>query len=88
MQDLKFTTAGEYMNNRIQEIVKQTAYIWHASGDPKIYEFTPEKLEKFVGLIVEECCTVLSTESIQHNGYGYNQHALYQKLYKHFGMEK
>ncbi len=43
------------MNTLIQEIAKQTAYVWHASGDPKIYEFTPEKLEKFVELIVKEC---------------------------------
>ena len=35
------------MNERIRELAKQTGYIWHASGDPQIYEFTPEKLEKF-----------------------------------------
>jgi hypothetical protein len=43
------------MNERIQEIAKQTSYVWHASGDPQIYEFTPEKLEKFAELIVREC---------------------------------
>lgn len=43
------------MNERIRELAKQTGYIWHASGDPQIYEFTPEKLEKFVELIVREC---------------------------------
>jgi hypothetical protein len=44
------------MNERIRELAKQTGYIWHSSGDPQIYEFTPEKLEKFAELIVQECC--------------------------------
>ena len=43
------------MNERIRELAKQTGYIWHASGEPQIYEFTPEKLEKFAELIVREC---------------------------------
>ena len=47
------------MNERIRELAKQTGYIWHASGDPQIYEFTPEKLEKFAELIVAECCVAL-----------------------------
>jgi len=47
------------MNERIKELAKQTGYIWHASGDPQIYEFTPEKLEKFAELIVQECAKVL-----------------------------
>ena len=76
------------MNERIKELAKQTGYIWHASGDPQVYEFTPEKLEKFAELIVEECCQVLSKETIRHDGYGYNQHALYQKIREHFGVEQ
>ena len=47
------------MNERIKEFAKQTGYIWHASGDPKVYEFTPEKLEKFADLIVRECARVI-----------------------------
>jgi hypothetical protein len=47
------------MNERIRELAKQTGYIWHASGEPQIYEFTPEKLEKFAKLIVSECMDVL-----------------------------
>jgi adenosyl cobinamide kinase/adenosyl cobinamide phosphate guanylyltransferase len=43
------------MNERIKELAKQTGYIWHASGDPQIYEFTPEKLKKFAELIVADC---------------------------------
>lgn len=51
------------MNQRIQELAEQTGYIWHASGDPQIYEFTPEKLEKFVESIVRECVQTLIDNS-------------------------
>ena len=47
-----------------------------------------EGLDLFAKLIVEQCCEVLGKESIIHSGYGYNQHALYQQLYKHFGIGK
>ena len=43
------------MNKRIRELAEQTGYIWHASGEPQVYEFTPEKLKKFAELIVREC---------------------------------
>jgi len=46
------------MNERILELAEQTGYIWHASGNPQIYEFTPEKLEKFAELIVQECAEI------------------------------
>ena len=71
------------MNERIRELAKQTGYIWHASGEPQIYEFTPEKLEKFAKLIVSECMDVLDP--------GENQliarfHAR-KWLAEHFGVE-
>jgi hypothetical protein len=46
----------DVMNERIKQLAKQTGYIWHASGDPQVYEFTPEKLNEFAELIVRECC--------------------------------
>jgi hypothetical protein len=46
------------MNERIRELAKQTGYIWHACGDPQVYEFTPEKLDEFAELIVRECCDI------------------------------
>ena len=79
MNDLKFTTAGEYMNDNLTQL-KQQAGI---QDNPD-----QEGLDLFAQLIVKECCQVLGTESIIHSGYGYNQHALYQKLYKHFGIGK
>ncbi len=42
--------------------------------------------EKFVELIVRECCNVLQTETIRHDGYGYNQGFLHKKIKEHFGV--
>ena len=66
------------MNERIRELAKQTGYIWHASGDPQIYEFTPEKLEKFAELIVKECADIADkAEPYKAN----------DLIKKHFGVE-
>jgi len=67
------------MNSKIQEL-KQRAGIDHNPD--------PEGLELFAKLLVEECCEVLGKEDIRHSGYGYNQHALYQQIQKHFGIGK
>jgi hypothetical protein len=67
------------MNKKIKEL-KQAAGI----------DFNPDQegLDLFAGLIVEECCKRLSEETILHDGYGYNQHELYNRLRKHFGVEE
>lgn len=56
------------MNERIREIVRQTGYTWHVTGNPEMvayYEFAPEKLEEFAELIVRECASrVVSNEAL------------------------
>ena len=78
------------MNERIKEFAKQTGYIWHASGDPKVYEFTPEKLEKFAELLIKECARVIDrgdgemssqAETIWCN-------VCRDDILKHFGVER
>jgi len=54
------------MKERIKELAEQTGYIWHTSGEPQIYEFTPEKLEKFAELIVKECVSKIENEAAQY----------------------
>jgi hypothetical protein len=54
------------MNERIKELAEQTGYIWHTSGEPQIYEFTPEKMEKFAELIVKECVSKIENEAAQY----------------------
>ncbi len=80
-----------YMNERIRELAKQTGYIWHASGDPQIYEFTPEKLEKFAELILIEVTDILSTyrgKVVFTDGAEYNYEHPIIAIRKHFGVEE
>ena len=86
------------MNQRIKELAEQTGYIWHASGDPQIYEFTPEKLEKFAELIVGECIDKITTYDLVpgHSAKWediYDIHTrllqdLGEELKEHFGVEE
>ena len=69
------------MNERIKQLAEQTGYIWHASGDPRIYEFTPEKLEKFAKLIVKECADIATINAHQWSSPG-------TYVLKHFGVEE
>lgn len=46
------------------------------------------RLREFAELIVEECCQVLSKETIRHDGYGYNQGFLHKKIKEHLGVEE
>jgi hypothetical protein len=76
------------MNERIRQLAKQTGYIWHASGDPQIYEFTPEKLEKFAELIVRECATIADIEKSNLAGCGYITKTKGMLIREHFGVEE
>lgn len=81
------------MNERIQNLIRQSAVPANQAEDYALAKGLIEPTEKldvakFAELIVEECCQVLSKESIRHGGYGYNQFALYQKIREHFGVEE
>ena len=69
------------MNQRIKQLAEQTGYIWHASGDPQIYEFTPEKLEKFAELIVRECISAVEDTNDRHR-----RDYFANKIREHFGV--
>jgi hypothetical protein len=68
------------MNERIKELYIKT--LSEECSNPALVD-----IEKFAELIVEECCKRLGEETISHDGYGYNQHELYNRLRKHFGVE-
>jgi hypothetical protein len=74
-----------FMNERIKQLVEQAFII---TTDGKIGHVNNYMVEKFAELIVEECCKRLGEETIRHDGYGYNQHELYNRLRKHFGVEE
>jgi hypothetical protein len=71
---------------RIRELAEQaTTYIEPTSNSGEGWIFDKEK---FAELIINECCNRLGEETIRHDGYGYNQHELYNRLRKHFGVEE
>ena len=61
MNDLKFTTAGDYMkmNERIEELAEQANLKLDELSDDT---FIP--LEKFAELIVRECCKEITYASV------------------------
>ena len=70
------------MNEKIKELFTK------AGTDTSGKWMSNYNAEKFAQLIVEECCERLGEEIILHEGYGYNQHELYNRLRKHFGVTK
>jgi len=81
------------MNERIRELAKQTglnssAYIWHASGDPQVYEFTPEKLQKFAELIVRECMGLCYRIDTEYEGKKVKPTVIASKVAEHFGVKE
>lgn len=76
------------MKERIKELWSQAGGHYNGGNQHTWPEYTITDPEKFAELIVAECCQVLSKETIRHDGYGYNQHALYQKIREHFGVEE
>lgn len=74
------------MNERIREFAKQTGYIWHASGDPQVYEFTPEKLAEFAELIVRECGAV-AYKAYWKNPETVRGRHIEEQIREHFGVE-
>ena len=62
------------MNEQILELAKQAGV--SAQSETTLH---PNQV-KFAELIVKECCDVLQSEVIQHDGYGYNQSALHNKI--------
>ncbi len=83
------------MNERIKELVKRAGghiSMRNLASNPvqhiESVELWDDRIEKFAELIVKECCDVLQTETIRHDGYGYNQGFLHKKVKEHFGVEE
>ncbi len=74
------------MNERLREFEKESKLeIFGLGARQEIWE---QALAKYAELIVEECCNVLQSETIRHDGYGYNQGFLHKKIKEHFGVEE
>ena len=76
MNDLKFTTAGDYMqtSERIKQLAEQAGWDNHHSK-------FDTRIKKFAELIVEECATVIEKNLFQ--GIGWNTS---RAVKRHFGI--
>ena len=77
MNDLKFTTAGDYMNTeRIRDLVRESRLDVYGLGkDRDKWEYT---VEKFAEMIVKECADIADTAEPYKSS---------DLIKKHFGVE-
>ena len=81
MNDLKFTTAGDYMNNRIQELEKQC---WSHRIDGTLVDGQLHfDTKKFAELIVRECIEI-NKQELSFAAF----ESLLNKYQEHFGVEE
>ena len=84
MNDLKFTTAGNYMkkNERIRELLEQVGVKYVTMPDDTVYE-------KFAELIVRECIWALWTEECRTSDLASEEYTRgSKKIKEHFGVEE
>ena len=70
------------MSTKIKELLKEVG------TDVSGKWVSVDNAEKLAKLMLTECCRRLGEETIRHDGYGYNQHELYNRLRNHFGVEE
>ena len=83
------------MNERIRELARLTGGYYTSQTDPTFegFDFSPEQLEKFAKLIIQECASICQTvgdalwsEQIQSN-LG-TARTCEEVILKHFGVNK
>ena len=80
MNDLKFTTAGDYMNEQIQELAKEAGLLFQR--DKLSYEE-----QKFAELIVRECAKVIFETQVEYTETD-AMHRIRDRVKQHFGVEE
>ena len=68
MNDLKFTTAGNYMNSKIDDFIYQSGLIAAGCWD-KFDDYDKKAIEKFGELIIKECISVIENLSPGYKDY-------------------
>ena len=58
MNDLKFTTAGNYMDSKIDDLMYQSGLTASGCWD-ELDSYDKESIMKFSSLIVKECITII-----------------------------
>lgn len=82
MNDLKFTTAGDYMNtsNKFDDLMYHAGLTAQGCWD-EMDDYDRKAIEKFAELIIEECVKVV--EKNLYQGIGCNTA---RKVKEHFGI--
>jgi len=68
MNDLKFTTAGNYMDSKIDDLMYQSGLTASGCWD-HMDSYDKEAIEKFGKLIIKECITVIENLSPGYKDY-------------------
>ena len=68
MNDLKFTTAGNYMDSKIDDLMYQSGRTASGCWD-QLDSYDREAIEKFGELIIKECISVIENLSPGYKDY-------------------
>ena len=68
MNDLKFTTAGNYMDSKIDDLMYQSGLTASGCWD-QLDSYDREAIEKFGELIIKECISVIENLSPGYKDY-------------------
>ena len=66
MNDLKFTTAGNYMDTKLEDLMYKSGLTASGCWD-QLDEYDRKAIEKFAELIVKECVEVVEGGSFLHD---------------------
>ena len=79
MNDLKFTTAGNYMDSKLDDLMYKSGLTASGCWD-QMDSYDKEAVEKFAELIVRECADIATMNQFQWDSAG-------GYVLKHFGIE-
>ena len=79
MNDLKFTTAGNYMDSKIDDLMYKSGLTASGCWD-QMDSYDKEAVEKFAELIVRECADIATMNQFQWDSAG-------GYVLKHFGIK-
>ena len=79
MNDLKFTTAGNYMDSKLDDLMYKSGLTASGCWD-QMDSYDKEAVEKFAELIVRECADIATMNQFQWDSAG-------GYVLKHFGIK-
>jgi len=92
MNDLKFTTAGDYMNTTMEDMMYRAGLTANGCWD-QMDEYDRTAIEKFAELIVRECVSVVENLSPGYDDYRNQIEDAFrgdcvEEIKQHFGVKE